>query len=109
MIKTIQILILIMSLIDLGATYFYVSTFHTKFPTLDYTTLEANPILKMAWKNLGLGKGMIVGGLIVFSILTLLVFSMSEKWQWFFAGTLSMMIIYHLLNFSQLARLNPAG
>ena len=99
---------MILSILDLTATYFYVSTFHNKFPKLDYTTLEANPILRMSWKKLGLQAGMIVGGLIVFGLLSLLAWSLSEKWSYFLLGTLAMMCIYHLLNFSQLARLNPA-
>lgn len=101
------IIILIMSLIDLGATYLYVSSFHQKFPTLDYTVLEANPILRYSWKTLGLNLGMIVGGLIVFAILTLIVLNIPEKWLYYLSGVFTMMIIYHFLNFSQLAQLKP--
>jgi hypothetical protein len=109
MLNKIQIVILVLSLFDLGATYLYVNTFHAKFPQLDYTTLEANPILKTAWKNFGLTKGMIIGGAIVFSILFLIVYGASEKWQYFLFGLLVMMCVYHFLNFSQLAALKPAG
>lgn len=109
MITKLQILIMVMSLIDLGATYFYVSTFHTKFPQLDYTSLEANPILRMSWKQFGLNTGMIVGGLVVFALLSLVALTAPEKWQIYLAGVLSMMIIYHFLNFSQLAALKPAS
>lgn len=108
MITKLQIIIMIMSILDLGATYFYVSTFHAKFPQLDYTTLEANPILRMSWKQFGLGTGMIIGGIVVFALLSLLTLTASEKWQIYLAGVLSMMIIYHFLNFSQLAALKPA-
>jgi hypothetical protein len=108
MIKTIAIIILIMSIIDLTATYFYVTTFHTKFPTLDYTTLEANPILKMSWKTFGLNVGMIVGGIVVFAILTLIVLNISDEWLYYLMGVFSMMIVYHLLNFTQLAALKSA-
>src|SRR3990167_4639625 len=103
MITKLQIIILILSVIDLGATFLYISTFHNKFPQLDYTTLEANPILRMAMKNLGLVKGMIVGGLIVFAILVLLVLTIPDKWQYYLSGVFTMMIVYHFLNFSQLA------
>lgn len=107
-INKIQIIILVLSLVDLTATYFYVSTFNTKFPNLDYTSLEANPILRMSWKQFGLAKGMIFGGILVFCIMLILVLAMTEKWQYFFLGILVMMCIYHLLNFSQLARLPGA-
>jgi hypothetical protein len=109
MIKTIVIIILIMSLVDLTATYFYVSTFKNKFPQLDYTALEANPILKTSWKLFGLQKGMIIGGLLVIALLSLIVLSVSEKWQYYLLGLFSMMIVYHLLNFAQLAALKPVG
>jgi hypothetical protein len=105
--KTIQIIILIMSLLDLGATWMYASTFHQKFPKLDYTTLEANPIIRMSWKQWGLNTGMIIGGLVVFAILLIVVLSMEEKWLYYLAGVFSMMIIYHFLNFAQLAALKP--
>lgn len=105
----IQIVILIMSVLDLTATYFYASTFHEKFPKLDYTTLEANPILRMSWRHFGLNIGMIVGGIIVFALLTLLTLSISDKWQYYLFGALTMMLIYHFLNFSQLAALKPVA
>ena len=98
-----------MSLIDLGTTYLYANSFHNKFPKLDYTILEANPIIKYSWKTLGLNLGMIVGGLIIFAILFLITMNLSEKWLWYLMGVFTMMIIYHFLNFSQLAALKPVG
>lgn len=108
MITKIQIIILILSIIDLIATYFYISTFHTEFPKLNALNLEANPILRLAMGKLGILLGMIVGGIIVFAILCLIVLSVPEKWLWYLCGVESMMIIYHLLNFVQLAGLKPA-
>jgi len=108
MISKLQIIILILSLLDLTATYLYASSFHTKFPQLDYKTLEANPIIRTSWKLFGLNLGMIIGGVIVLALLSLLVLSISDKWQYYLCGALSMMIIYHFLNFSQLANLKPA-
>lgn len=107
MIKLIIIAILILSLLDLGATYLYISTFHKKFPQLDATQLEANPVLKMAMKQFGIAKGMLIGGIIIFAILLLIVFSLSEKWLYYLTGLFTMMLIYHFLNFSQLANLKP--
>lgn len=105
--KTIQIIILLLSLVDLTATYFYVNTFHTKFPGLDYTSLEANPILRLSWKQFGLGLGMIIGGAIVFTLVFLLITNIKENWLYFFAGSLCMMIVYHMLNAIQLSNLKP--
>jgi len=86
--KLIPIVIMILSLVDLTATYFYVSTFHAKFPSLDYTALEANPILRMAWQKFGLPLGMILGGAIVFALLSLIALTASEKMTYFFFGAL---------------------
>lgn len=109
MIKLIIIIILVMSILDLGATWYYLKFFNNKFPTIDFKTLEANPILKLAMTHLGLTKGMIVGGIIVFVILLLITLSIADRWLYYLAGVFSMMLIYHLLNISQLAKLNPAG
>lgn len=98
-----------MSIFDLGATWYYLKSFNDKFPNVDYKTLEANPILKLAMTHFGLTKGMIIGGIIVFAILLLIVFSMTEKWLYYLTGVFSMMLIYHLLNIGQLTNLKPAG
>lgn len=109
MITKLQIIMIVLSLVDLTATYFYISAFHTKFPQLDYLSLEANPILKMSMQKLGLPWGYVLGAVIVFAIFLLLIFSITEKWQMFLTGALSMMCIYHILNFSQLAALRPVA
>lgn len=103
------IVIMILSLLDLGATYLYISTFHKKFPQLDATKLEANPILRLSMTHFGIGKGMLIGGVLVFAILSLILFSMQEKWLFYLSGVFTMMLIYHFLNFSQLAALKPVG
>lgn len=98
----IEIIILCMCLIDIVATYNYVATFNKKFPKLDYKSLEANPILRTSWKVWGLKLGSLIGGAIVFTLVLFLVFTISNNWKWFFMGTFSMMIIYHILNWNQL-------
>ena len=101
-IPTIEIIILIMCLIDLWATYNYVHEFNKKFPKLDYKTLEANPILRKSWEWFGLNTGMIIGGIIVFTLVLFLVFTLVTNWKWYFMGVFSMMLIYHILNWIQL-------
>lgn len=104
MLKTIQIIILVLSLLDLTASYLYLNKFNKIYPEYDATKLEANPILKYSIKNLGIQKGMIIGGLIVFGILLLLVLSVADKYLYYFAGVFSMMLVYHALNFKMLLR-----
>ena len=108
-IPIIPIIILVMCLVDLFATYNYVATFNKKFPKLDYKTLEANPILRKSWDMFGLNKGMLIGGIIVFLIVCVMVFTLTNEWRYFFMGAFSMMLIYHLLNWVQLMNLKPAG
>lgn len=109
MINKIQIIVLLLSISDIVLTGLYIHTFHKKFPDLDYTVLEANPIIKLALKRFSIPIAMIIGGLITFSILTLLILSAQDKWHYFFLGALMMMNIYHFLNFSQLIALKGAG
>ena len=101
----IPIIIMIMCLIDILATYNYVNTFNKKFPKLDYKTLEANPILRNSWNLFGLKIGTIIGGLIVFSLVVILSFTINKEFQYYFMGVFSMMLVYHLLNWVQLSNL----
>jgi hypothetical protein len=103
MLTKIQIIILVMSVLDLTASFFYLNTFHSKYPTQDYTQLEANPIIKISMKHFGLITGMIIGGIIVFLIMLLLVLSVKENHHYYLAGLLSMMLVYHYLNFKLLS------
>lgn len=102
MLKTIQIAILVLSLLDLTASYLYINQFHKMYPEHDATKLEANPILKYSMKNFGIKTGMIIGGLIVFGILLILVLSVADKYLYYFAGLFTMMLVYHVLNFKML-------
>lgn len=104
-IQIIPIIILVMCLIDITATYNYVNTFNKKFPKLDYKSLEANPILRTSWNMFGLKVGSLIGGTIVFLLVFFIAFNLSKEWQYFFMGVFSMMIIYHILNWNQLMNL----
>lgn len=102
MLTKIQIIILVLSLLDLSASYLYITKFHQKFPEQDPTIIEANPILKMAIREFGINVGMLVGGLLVFGIILLLVFNAKQNLRYFLAGMLTMMNVYHWLNFNLL-------
>ncbi|HED05839.1 MAG TPA: hypothetical protein ENI61_04050 [Ignavibacteria bacterium] len=102
MLNKIQLIILGLSLSDLIASYFYINIFHKKYPKQDPTIIEANIIIKLFIKKLGIKKGMIFGELIIFAIMLLIVLNINSNSQYFLLGTLSMMLIYHLLNFNLL-------
>lgn len=99
MITKIQIIILVLSLLDLTASFLYVNQFHNKYPNQDPTIIEANPILKYAIRVFGINIGMLVGGLIVFGIVLLLTLNLKVNYLYYIAGLFSMMIVYHVLNF----------
>ena len=109
MIDIIIPIILIMSIIDIVATYNYVNTFNKKFPKLNYKKLEANIIVRYCWDKLGMKIGSIAAGLITFTILIILVSLVTENNRYFIAGALFMMLIYHLLNYEQLKTIKNAN
>jgi hypothetical protein len=102
MITKIQIIILILSLADISASFLYVNQFHNKYPEQDPTIIEANPILKFSIKQFGIKLGMIFGGIIVFGIMLLVVLNVKPNMHYYLAGVLTMMCIYHFLNFKLL-------
>jgi len=102
MLRTIQIVILVLSLLDLTASYFYVNQFHKMFPKRDSSQVEANPILKYSIKSFGVKEGMIFGGILVFFIVVLLVLNITDKYLYYLAGVFTMMLVYHGLNFKLL-------
>lgn len=68
--RTIIIIILMtLSLIDLGATYYYVKKYKTWQPEKEYHLMEGNPLLVMLWDKLGFNIGMFVGSVIIFSLI----------------------------------------
>lgn len=102
MISKIQIAILVLSLLDLTASFLYVNQFHKMYPNQDPTIIEANPILKFSMKAFGVSLGMLVGGLIVFGIVLLLALNVKRELLFYMAGLFSMMLVYHVLNFKLL-------
>lgn len=104
----VYIAIMVMSILDMLATYNYLKTFHKKFPKLDYTQLEANPLLRYWIKKKGMKQGMITGGIQVFLILCIVMYLLADlNWLYYMAGTFSMMLIYHFANSVQLSNMKP--
>ena len=100
--KGIVIAVIILSILDLTASFLYIRKFAEKNPKIDPTIIEVNPILKFSMKTFGITAGFIYGACLVFGIIILIVFSFAEKYLFYFAGAQSMMMIYHILNFKLL-------
>lgn len=63
------VILMILSLIDLGATYYYVYKYKKWQPEKPYNMIEKNPLLVFLWNNLGLTFGMIVGSVIILTLI----------------------------------------
>ncbi|MFW6233414.1 MAG: hypothetical protein ACOC3Z_02005 [Nanoarchaeota archaeon] len=63
------VIMLLMSIIDLGATYFYVYKYKKWQPEKPYNLIERNPLLCFLWNNFGLHLGMFIGSVIILSLI----------------------------------------
>jgi len=102
---TIEILILIGSLLDLTLTYNYLKIYSQKFPQKDYVIIEANPLIRLLIRNSGLKEGMIQSAFIILPIILIVVYFLPSNLHYFLAGCFYMMITFHLSNFFALKRL----
>ncbi len=65
----IIVILMSLSLIDLGATYFYVSKYKVWQPDKPFNLIENNPLLVFLWNNFGLHLGMFIGTVIILSLI----------------------------------------
>ena len=71
--RTIAIIILLlMSLIDLGATYYYVYKYKQWQPEKPFNLIENNPLLVLLWNMFGLTLGTIIGAVVIWSLIYIL-------------------------------------
>lgn len=108
----IFILLIIMSIVDLGLTYNYVSTYKNWQPDRPYSDMEANPLLLFLWNNCGLFLGQILGALIIWTLIFIIV----KEAHWLvilsLIGVFIFGIIINLIHISQLhnlIKLYPTG
>jgi len=67
--RTIAIIaILILGVVDLGATFYYVKKYRSWQESKPYNLIELNPLLVFLWNNMGLVIGMIVGSVIILTL-----------------------------------------
>ena len=101
----IEFFILLGSFLDLTLTYHFLKIYKERFPKKDYLAVETNPLVRTLCRSRGLGDGITMSGLIIFSILIALFFFLSENFKYFLAGVYYMMVTFHLTNFLALKNL----
>jgi hypothetical protein len=63
------VILMTLSVLDLGATAYYVNKYKTWQPEKPYKLIELNPLLVFLWNNLGFWFGMIVGSAIILPLI----------------------------------------
>lgn len=95
--KTRMIIVIIMltlSLIDLGSTYFYIYKYKQWQPEKPYNLIENNPLLVFLWNTFGLHLGMFIGSVIILS----LIYVVSRTAHPIVVGVLFLALCYAMFN-----------
>lgn len=88
------VVLLTLSLVDLGATYYYVSKYKKWQPEKPYNLIENNPLLVFLWNQLGLTLGTIVGAAIIWT----LIYIVGKSAHWIVVLILFIFLLYALFN-----------
>jgi len=105
MISIIYLLVIALFLCDMLLTFRYVKSYKNMYPKNDWILAEANPILRICMRKLGLGKGIFFGGGIIFAILIITVGVLPDYYGMFLLGMYFMANAYHFVNWQALKRL----
>ncbi len=86
--------ILILCIIDLAATYYYVYTYKSWQPEKPYSIIELNPLLSFLWNQLGLHLGMIVGAVALIT----LNYIVAKNAHWSVVLILGLFLVFAMYN-----------
>ena len=103
--QIILAILMIMSTIDLVATYLYVNRYREWQPNKPYNMIEKNPLLVFLWNNFGLEIGMIIGAVIIWALIFLIGKSAHPIIIGILFLTLSYAIYNHYINTNLLNKL----
>ena len=93
--RTILIVaLLVLSIVDITATFLYVRQYKAWQPTKPYNLIELNPLLCFLWNKLGLYIGMIVGSVVMLT----LVFIVGRDAHWVVGVLLFCVLIWAMFN-----------
>lgn len=88
------IALMILSVVDLSLTYYYVSKYKSWQPEKPFRLIELNPLLVFLWTKLGLKIGMFVGSVIILA----LIFIVGKYSHWSIALILFLALCFALFN-----------
>lgn len=90
----IIVILMVLSSIDLGATYYYVKTYKNWQPSKPYNLIEQNPLLVLLWNTFGLNLGMIIGSILILS----LIYIIGKSAHWVVILIVGLFLVYALFN-----------
>lgn len=88
------IILMTLSIIDLGATTYYIQKYKAWQPEKPYKMMERNPLLVFLWNNLGFVFGTIVGAVIILT----LVYLVAKTAHPIIVGLLFLFLLFALYN-----------
>ena len=88
------VILMSLSIMDLGATYYYISKYKNWQGDKPYKVMEMNPLLVFLWNNFGLHIGMIIGSVIILS----LNFLIARSAHWVIILIVAMLMTFALGN-----------
>lgn len=90
----VVLVLIILSFIDLGLTYYYVHKYKQWQPNKPYNLIERNPLLTFLWNKIGLFLGTLIGGTIIFA----LVYIIGKEAHWIVVSLLFILLIFTMYN-----------
>jgi len=90
----IIIILLVLSILDLCLTFYYVSKYKKWQPDKPFNLIENNPLLVFLWNQLGLVFGSIVGAVIIWS----LIYIVAKSAHPIVIGIVFLLLIYTMFN-----------
>lgn len=111
-IRTLFVIVLmILSVIDLSLTAFYVYRYRQWQPEKPFNLIEKNPLLVFLWDKIGFVPGMLIGAIIIL-LLVYVIASTSWILGFLLLATFIFTMFNHLKNFgllTELIKLYPLG
>jgi len=105
-------IILILSFIDIGATFYYVQKYTGWQPDKPLKLIENNPLLVFLWGQLGIILGTVVGAAVIWTLLYIL----GKSAHWIVIVLVMIFLLYALFNhytninlLQELMKLYPSG
>lgn len=63
------VVLIVMSIIDLSATYYYIKKYKSWQPNKPYKLMENNPLLVFLWNMFGIHLGIFIGAVIILALI----------------------------------------